>query len=120
MFHFITNELFACSSEFSLKELEETSSKKPDLKDCQFFVRRVLKTNVALVFKLNSQVVDVLFFDGKKLVFDYKTQLVTFVNKNGERIVRDAIGIAETGQHEFLKYLKYVQKLFQKLSSKVN
>ena len=88
----------------------------PESTECNFYIKRILKTNVAVVFKMNTQIVDVIFNDSRELIFDYHMQLVTFITKEGKKIVQNATGMAETKNLEFLKYLKYVQKLFQKLA----
>ncbi len=109
--------MIGCESPFSLQENDSARYKAPPTEQSGVYVRRILKTQVAVVFKLSTKLVQVLFCDLKELVLDYRTQLITLSSPKGDRSVATAAGIRD-GQHpEFRKYIKYIQSLFAQFTT---
>lgn len=117
LFHYITNQMVGHESPFSLQESDSTRFVAPPTEPCGVYVRRVLKTQAAIVFKLSTRLVHVHFCDLKELVLDFRTQLLTLISPNGDKSVMPAAGAAEEDHPEFKKYVKYIQSLLTQFAS---
>lgn len=80
------------------------------------YIRRVLKTQVAAVFKLSNRLVQAVFCDLKELVLDHKSQLITLMAKGGYKVVQDVKIVSDPKPNEFSKYLRYMQSLFKNMA----
>lgn len=112
----MSNEIFNDDSKFGLIESDEQKLYSENNIECELYVKRILRTNVASIFKMSDKSVQVIFCDLAELTFDYFGKTITYTPKSGEKRLFYLDDIRENENPEFMKHLKYVQKLFQKIS----
>jgi len=91
---------------------KEVSEVGIDLKGMiPIYVKKWIKTKHALMFRLSSKVVQVVFQDQTEIVLSSELKIVTYVNKKHERLHYPLATALQSSNNEMTKRLKYTKDI---------
>ena len=94
-----------------IDSVEERSRKTSNF----VYLRKWMTTSNATFFRLSNRIVQVNFKDKTELMLNSQDKLVTYVEKNGDRIVAELDVAMENTNLKLVKRLKYTKDILQHL-----
>eukprot|EP00357_Protocruzia_adherens_P027132 CAMPEP_0115009622 /NCGR_PEP_ID=MMETSP0216-20121206/22751_1 /TAXON_ID=223996 /ORGANISM="Protocruzia adherens, Strain Boccale" /LENGTH=677 /DNA_ID=CAMNT_0002377523 /DNA_START=60 /DNA_END=2093 /DNA_ORIENTATION=+ len=85
--------------------------KAPPMTETPVYVKKWMRTNHAIMFRLSNKIVQVNFKDRTEIVLNSETRLVTYLNKRGERSTHPLSTALESSNQEMAKRLKYTKDI---------
>eukprot|EP01040_Poterioochromonas_malhamensis_P002939 gene2939-3126_t len=101
------NSRYPSSSSSSSQEIEEET----DLA----FLKKWVKTKHAILFRISNRTVQVIFYDRSEVLLSSEAQIITYVNKTGERSEHALNDIMLAGRVDIAKRLKYTKDIMHRL-----
>eukprot|EP00826_Nyctotherus_ovalis_P020239 TRINITY_DN1633_c0_g6_i1.p1 TRINITY_DN1633_c0_g6~~TRINITY_DN1633_c0_g6_i1.p1 ORF type:complete len:436 (-),score=90.20 TRINITY_DN1633_c0_g6_i1:74-1381(-) len=96
--------------------LEQDLKQKPTTKpQSVVYVKKWLKTKHAVMFRLNNKTVQMIFQDETEVVLRSEAKVVTYVNKQGERMSYQLSSALESDNVEMKKRLKYTKEVLTRM-----
>jgi polo-like kinase 1 len=74
------------------------------------YVKKYLRTDQAMIFRLSSRLVQVVFKDGSELVLASDTRNVIFLDKNAAQVSYPLTQVMDAGNQELNKRLRYTKE----------
>ncbi|CAG9330163.1 unnamed protein product [Blepharisma stoltei] len=90
---------------------EETGVEDENTMANPVYVKKWMRTNHAIMFRLSNKIIQVNFQDHTEIILSNKTRIVTYVNQNGERTTYPLDIAQESTNHEMTKRLKYTNDI---------
>ncbi len=91
------------------KEAEPKPLMFPKVLDEPVYVRKMLRTKHAIVFRLSSKIVQVNFEDASELVMSSMSKKVSYMSKKGQRVTYMLSDALESGHSDLIKRLNYAR-----------
>ena len=84
------------------------------------YVKKWMKTKHAIMFRMNSKVVQVIFQDQTEILLSSELKIVTYVNKKSERLHYPLSTALQSSNQEMSKRLKYTKDTLTHMLGDVN
>lgn len=81
------------------------------------FVKKIISTAHAMLFRLSSKVVQTRFLDRSELLLCSKSKQIVYINKNSEIVVVPISTAMETGTIDLTKRLRYIKEVLSAASA---
>eukprot|EP00826_Nyctotherus_ovalis_P034805 TRINITY_DN2927_c0_g4_i1.p1 TRINITY_DN2927_c0_g4~~TRINITY_DN2927_c0_g4_i1.p1 ORF type:complete len:125 (-),score=40.25 TRINITY_DN2927_c0_g4_i1:140-478(-) len=83
-------------------------------RDC---VKKIIKTNSGLLFKLGNHVIQMCFSDGSQLIASFKNKVIVFITKAKEKqVYKISKELLKAENAKVVKRLRYVVNLINTLN----
>ena len=88
-----------------------TNENKEDKSKPFIYIKKWMRTRHAIMFRLSNKIVQVNFQDKTEIILSSESRVVTYVNKNGERMTYQLINALKMADYEMTKRLKYTKDI---------
>ena len=88
-----------------------TNENKEDKSKPFIYIKKWMRTRHAIMFRLSNKIVQVNFQDKTEIILSSESRVVTYVNKNGERMTYQLINALKMANNEMTKRLKYAKDI---------
>jgi len=90
-----------------------TNENKEDKSKPFIYIKKWMRTKNAIMFRLSNKIVQVNFQDKTEIILssESESKVVTYVNKNGERMTYQLINALKKANNEMTKRLKYAKDI---------
>ncbi len=82
------------------------------------YVKRMLKTNHATMFRMNKNLFQVIFADKTELLFNYDHRIITYRDKDGTKTQHPLETALDSSNKSMIKRLKYTTNVLADVSEK--